>query len=316
MNSKKNTVFITGASGFIGSNLTRALINKNFNVHILNRTINPSWRLKDISNLITTHTGDISNSKSLVQALQKIKPNYIIHLATFGAYHYQTDLKKIIKVNIEGLINLLEASKTIPYKCFINAGSSSEYGKKNIAMKENDSCNPTSYYSATKLSSSNICKIFAEINNKPIVTFRLFSVYGPYEERTRFIPTIIKSLIKGEKINITSGSQRRDFIYVEDISNAFLKALALGKKVQGEIINLGTGKEHTNDEIVEKLFNLTNRRTQVKKGGYPKRSWDVAHWKADISKAKKILNWKPGNDLDKGLLDTYSWIKSNIKFYN
>lgn len=313
---KKKHVFITGANGFIGANIVRKLTLKGYNVHVLNRSPNISWRLKNIAKSVTVHQGDITNLKSLEKILLKSKPDFIVHLAAYGAYPHQTDIKKIFEVNTVGIINLLEASKKIPYKCLINAGSSSEYGSKDKAMKEDNSCNPISYYAATKLASTNICKIFADINNKPIVTFRLFSAYGPYEEPSRFIPTIIKSLIKKEKINITPGNQRRDFIYVEDISNAFLKALTLGKKIQGEIINLGTGKEYTNDEIVKKLFYLTNKKTAINKGEYPKRSWDVPHWKADMSKAKKILNLEPQYDIDNGLLDTYFWIKNNIKFYN
>lgn len=312
----KRSIFITGASGFIGANLIRKLLKEDADVHILIRTKKIPWRLKEISDYITIHNGDLTNFSSLKKALIKAQPIYIIHLAAYGAYHFQTELNKITSVNIDGTKNLLEASRDIPYKCFINTGSSSEYGFNNKPMRENDFCDPISYYGATKLAATQICKVFAQINNKSIVTFRLFSAYGPYEEPSRFIPTIVKSLIKREEIKITPGSQRRDFTYVDDISDAFLKALVLGKKIQGEIINLGTGKEYANDEIVENLFHLVNKKTRIKKGGYPKRAWDSLHWSADISKAKKILNWQPQYDINQGLLDTYSWIRDNIKFYN
>src|SRR5205085_2648850 len=109
----KSRVFITGASGFVGANVTRMLLQKGYKVHILNRTNQLSWRLKDIANLVTIHVGDINNFASLKRILLQIKPDYIIHLATYGAYHYQTELGKIIKVNIDGTKNLLEASKDI-----------------------------------------------------------------------------------------------------------------------------------------------------------------------------------------------------------
>ncbi len=224
-------------------------------------------------------------------------------------------MEKIIRVNIEGTKNLLEASRDIPYKCFINTGSSSEYGYKNNPMKETDSCNPVSYYAATKLASTNICKIFAEINNKPIVTLRLFSVFGPYEEPSRFIPTIMKSLIRGEKIKITSGNQRRDFVYIDDVSDAYLQALTLGRKIKGEVCNIGTGEEYSNDKIVKNLFYVTKNKTEIKKGEYPKRTWDTPHWKADVLHAKKILGWKSKYTLDMGLTKTYSWFLKNLHFY-
>lgn len=316
MNRKnKRSVFITGASGFLGANIARAFLKKNYSVHILNRTKNISWRLKDIEKILKIHRGDVTNSKSLHAALHKSKPDYIIHLATYGAYHFQTESKKIVNTNIVGTLNLLEASKDIPYKCFINTGSSSEYGYKNTSMKEKDYCDPESFYAATKLSAANICKVFAKLNNKPIVTLRLFSVYGPYEEKTRLIPTIIKSLILNEEIKLTKGNVRRDFIYIEDVINAYFLAIKYAKKIRGEIFNIGTGYEYTNSEVVQKLFKVTNKKTHVLKNSYPKRGWDTSHWKADISYTKKQINWKPMFTIDMGLKTAYSWFEKNIKYY-
>lgn len=311
----KKSVFITGASGFVGANVTRELLKRNYDVHVLNRTKKLSWRLKDIKDFITIHNGDITDFKSLKKSLSKIQPDYIIHLAAYGAYHYQTELDKIIEVNIEGTKNLLDASKDIPYKCFINTGSSSEYGFKDKPMKETDFCDPVSYYAATKLAATQICKIFSQQNNKPIITLRLFSVFGPYEEPTRFIPTISKSLITKETIKLTPGNQRRDFIYVDDVSDAYLKTLSLNKKIQGEIFNIGTGKEYSNDEVVQKLFEAVKDKTKIEKGAYPKRTWDTPHWRANISKTKKQLQWKPMHSFEKGLRKNYSWFQKNLNIY-
>lgn len=313
--TKKRNVFVTGASGFIGANIVRALLQKNFSVHVLNHSKRISWRLQEIKNTITIHTGDLTDKISLRRALQISQPDYIIHLAAYGAYSYQTELEKIVRVNIDGLKNLLEVSKDIPYKCFINTGSSSEYGYKNKSMKETDFCDPVSYYAATKLGATALCKVFAQLHNKPIVTFRLFSVYGPYEEPTRFVPTIMKNLLTKNPIKLTPGQQRRDFIYVDDITNAYMKALNLGKKIQGEIFNIGTGKEYTNDEIVKSLFSVTEKKTNLNKGAYEKRMWDTPHWRANIAKSKRLLGWKPYTTIDKGLLNTYSWFEKNLKFY-
>lgn len=312
---KKDVVFVTGANGFIGANIVRVLLKRNYEVHILNRKSEASWRLKDIKDLIYIHGGDITEKTSLKRTLLKVKPDYIIHLAAYGAYYYQDELEKIIKVNVEGTKNLLEASKDILYNCFINTGSSSEYGFKVKPMKENDFCDPVSYYAATKLANTTLCKVFAMLNNKPVITLRLFSVYGPYEEPGRFISTITKSLITKDTIKLTPGNQRRDFIYVDDVSDAYIKALSLGKKVKGEIFNIGTGKEYTNDEVVKKLFASAESKTKVKKGSYPKRTWDTSHWRADNSHTKNILGWKPMYSLEEGLEKNYLWFKKNINFY-
>lgn len=309
-------VFLTGASGFIGANIARKLLEKKYSVHVLNRTDSPSWRLKDIANQIVAHKGDIADLQSVTQAVLKAQPSYIIHLATYGAYSYQKELEKIINVNVVGTANLLEATKDIPYRCFINTGSSSEYGLKSKPMKETDFCDPVSYYAASKLAATNLCKVFAKINNKPIVTLRLFSVYGPYEEPSRFIPAIIKALKYKEAVKLTPGKQRRDFIYIDDVVEAYLQTLRAGRKLKEKICNIGTGQEFTNDEIVNRLFNVTKQKTIIQKGAYPKRDWDTLHWRADISRAKKLLSWKPRYTIDKGLQSAYSWFENNEKLFS
>lgn len=312
----KRSIFITGAGGFIGANLTRKLIELNFDVHVIVQTKKIPWRLDDISKFIQIHIADLTDFSSLKRIFSKIQPKYIVHLAAYGSYPFQKEIDKIIFVNIEGTKNLLEASKNINYECFINTGSSSEYGFKEKPMKEDDFCNPVSYYAVTKLAATQLCKVFSDINNKPIVTLRPFSVYGPFEEPTRFIPTIIKSLILKNKILLTSGCQRRDFIYVEDVVSAYLKALELGSKTKGKILNIGTGIEYSNDDVVKQLFKAANAKTQVKKGAYPKRYWDSSHWKADISSTKLLLHWYPETNLTKGLSKTYSWLEKNLSLYN
>lgn len=311
----KSSVFITGASGFIGANIVRFLLKKNYAVHILNRVPKLPWRLIDLSESLIVHIGDLTEYRSIKSALEKSQPDYIIHLAAYGAYSYQTDMEKIVQVNIEGTVNLLEASKDIPYKCFINTGSSSEYGFKNEPMKEDDYCDPVSYYAATKLSTTHLCKVFAKLNNKPIITFRLFSVYGPYEEPTRFIPVIMTALIKKKPIKITPGIQRRDFIHIDDVTHAYFQGMNLRGQLHGQVFNIGTGAEKSNDEIVDELFNVTGKKTAVLKGAYPSRTWDTTHWVADISKSRDLLKWQPSYTTEHGLKNTFNWFTNNLKYY-
>lgn len=311
----KRRVFLTGAGGFVGANLVRALLTKNYEVHILNHNKIIPWRLMEIADQITFHKGDITHYHSLRIIVKNIMPDYIIHLAVYGAYHFQTDLEKIVKVNIVGTENLLRATKEIPYLSFINTGTSSEYGFKPSAMKETDACNPASYYAATKLGATQMCKVFSQIENKPVVTLRLFSVYGPYEEYTRLIPSIMYALRMKKPINLSPGHQRRDFIHIDDVCRAYLKAMKLGLKLQSEIINIGTGKEYTNEEIVHRIFTVTNRSTKINKGTYPSRSWDTLHWRAATDHATEALGFNAHYSIDKGLQKTYSWLARNIQLY-
>ena len=252
---------------------------------------------------------DLLDENKLTETVNKINPVFIIHLATYINYRNQADVEQMIDINIKGTLNLLLASKNIDYDVFVNTGSSSEYGIKNNPMKETDILEPISFYAVTKSSATLLCKVFSKEYKKPIVTLRPFSAYGPYEEKDRFVPTIIKAITEGKTINLTPGKQRRDFIYIDDIIDAYLKTIKKGNKLSGEILNIGTGKEFTNDEVVDILFKVTNKKVPINKGSFPTRMWDNSHWVADISKTKKLLNWKPNNTLFEGLKKTYEWYK-------
>jgi nucleoside-diphosphate-sugar epimerase len=300
-------VAITGGAGFIGANLIHKLLSLNYEINLLVRSSTNLWRLKEILPKLKIHEIDISDKQNLKEILTIINPKAIIHLATYTQYRNQQDFEQMIETNIRGTLNLLSASKDIDYDIFINTGSSSEYGIKNNPMRETDLLEPVSFYAATKSSATLLCQVFSREYRKPIVILRPFSAYGPYEEENRFIPTIIKSVIEDRPIKLTPGDERRDFIYIDDIVNVYLKAIQKGKSLAGQILNMGTGKEYTNDEVVKTLFKMTGKKVPIEKGAYPARIWDTLHWVADTSKTKQLLNWEPKFTLEEGLRQTYLW---------
>jgi nucleoside-diphosphate-sugar epimerase len=305
----RKRILVTGGAGFIGANLVRKLLLLNYDVNLLVRSSTDLWRLKDILSRLKIHKADISDKQSLTKIMTKINPKTIIHLATYSQYRNQEEFERMVKTNIDGTLNLLTASKDIDYDIFINTGSSSEYGRKENPMKETDLLEPISFYAATKSSTTLLCQVFSREYRKPIVTLRPFSAYGPYEEKSRFIPTIIKAVIENRPIKLTPGNQRRDFICVEDIVDVYIKTLPRGKELSGQIFNMGTGIEYTNDEVVQALFKVASKKVKIEKGAYQKRLWDTPHWIADISKTKRLLNWKPKFTLEQGLRYTYNWYR-------
>lgn len=315
MNNNKNIV-ITGAGGFIGANLVRKLLAEHYGIHVLWKKSSSIWRLKEIKHKLIFHEINLNNATQMKNKLRKIMPLAIFHLAAHGAYRNQEEVKEMMKVSINGTINLLLASKDISYRIFVNTGSSSEYGFKNQPMRETDLLEPFSFYAAVKASATLLCQAFAFQYKKPIVTFRPFSIYGPYESYDRFIPTIIRALINNESIRLTPGYQRRDFVYVEDLVEAYTEAIQNGNMLKGKLCNIGTGKEYSNDEVVQILFKIAGKKVNVEKGRFPKRSWDNPHWVADISQTKKILKWKPNHTLEKGLQKTYEWFIKNKHIYH
>jgi nucleoside-diphosphate-sugar epimerase len=312
--TKKKIYLITGATGFIGSCLTRKLIAKNENTHILLKKDTNLWRIKDIMRKTNIHLNNLSDVKSLSKIAEKIKPDIIYHLATYGAYSYQDDADLCVKTNISGTWNLLKATSIIDYELFVNTGSSSEYGFKKLPMEETDFLEPTSYYAVTKCSQTLLCSYFAQERNKPIVTLRPFSIYGPYEDKSRFIPTLLKSLYFHKKMNLVSSDIGRDWVYIDDMVSAYLLIDKLNK-YSGEVFNIGTGKQSTIKKVVELTTKITGETTNFRWGGMDDRKWDTTNWVADITKAKKLLGWRPEFDLKRGLLTTWEWFKKNLNCY-
>lgn len=307
-------VLVTGASGFIGANLTKKLVSLGNEVHVLTKKTSDPWRLKNLNNQVTSHHLSLTEKTKLKRLIIDLKPQYIFHLAARGAYQTQNNLNQLIETNILGLVNLLNALEKINYQSLVNTGTSSEYGFKNKPMKETDLLEPISYYAATKAGGTLLAQVFARNAHHNIITLRPFSVYGPWEEPGRFIPTIILRALQGKPLQITGGKVRHDFVYIDDMVEAYLKA-AVKKNLSGKIFNIGSGWQYTNFEVAQKVVTLTKNKVEIIMGAYMERKWDTNYWVADNSCAQESLGWQPKTSLEAGLKKTIAWLKTNQSYY-
>lgn len=308
-------IFVTGATGFVGANLVRTLLKKNYEVHIIKRKNSDVWRIKDVLPKLHLHEIDLLEKRFLARLLQTLKPNVIFHLANLGLYGgIDAPLNKSLEVNLQGTVNLIEAADSIDYECFINTGSSAEYGDKNTPMKEDDVCQPTSNYALAKLASTLYAKSYATKTNKPLATLRLFSPFGPFDHPARFITETILKLLKGEEIYIKDPSAVHDYIFIEDVVSAFLQCIKNPKKLSREIINVGSGKQIQVKGVLELL---TQNMVSNSKITYNDLSSDKkVMWQAGIKKAKQVLDWHPKTNLDQGLKKTIKWFEKNAYYYD
>lgn len=308
----KYPILITGAAGFVGSNLVRYFVSQGVKIHIIIKKNSNLWRLKGVMNKIHVHYSDLNNKTNIKRIIKKIKPKTIFHLATNGAYSDQNNLIKIKESIFDSTFNLINECKKYKFNIFVNTGSSSEYGFKKKKMKESDVLVPNSYYSAFKSSVSLYCQFESINSNIQIITVRPFHVYGPFERPTRLIPVLIKKMLSNKKISLVSPKISRDLIHVDDLIRFYIK-IANKKNLIGEIFNLGSGKKYTIKDIYNSLKKLTGYKKKNLWNTMKNRAWDQSIWYADMSYVRRKIKWKPRINLKNGLLKTVEWHK---KYYN
>ena len=317
-NMEKMKILITGSTGFIGSNILRRLVyeGNDKNIHIFIRSNSNLWRISDIVGSVNVHTVDLTDKKQVEDSIFRIKPEIIFHCAIYGGYPSQTDAEQIIRTNFLGTVNLLEASVRTGFKAFINTGSSSEYGIKNKPMEENDFPDPINTYGVAKLASTYYCRMTSIKYELPIITLRLFSPYGYYEEPNRLVPYLIKSMLEEKEIKLGSPNAVRDFIFIEDVIEAFIQSVnKIDEMNFGTIINIGSGIDTKVIETFKILKEIIGYHMEPKVEGEPRDSDKSQIWRANISKAEELLEWQPKYDLKSGLIKTVEWFKNNHKFY-
>lgn len=314
INGKK--VLITGGAGFIGANFVYKFLELGYSVAVFEKRGVNFRRIEKIRKNIHIYYPNLLDYKETKEIIKKIKPDIVLHFATYGAYQSkQQDIQTTIDTNLLGTINLINSCSKIPFDCFINTGTNSEYGIKEKPMKETDILEPNNLYGITKAAATMYCQNMAKKHNLPIITVRPFAVYGYFEEQERLVPTIIKSCVANNELKLSSPDSVRDFIFIEDLINAYLAIIKNAKKIKGQVFNVGSGKQHTINQVVNIGKKITHSKIKPIYGQVQKAQIEPKIWQADISKAKKMLQWKLKYTLEQGLKKDVEWFKDNLKFY-
>ncbi len=309
------TYLVTGGAGFIGANLVHELLKTSAGkIFLLVEKNSDLWRLQDVLEHINFIDADLTNYEQLSNQIKIIKPDVIFHLAAFGGLPNQLNQKLIFDVNFYGTVNLLNACKQVGFDCFINTGSSSEYGIKDQQMHESDVLNPVSDYGVAKAAATQFCLKEALFNKLPVYTVRPFAVYGDYEMPGRLIPSILVNALQNNQINLSSPDFVRDFIYVKDFVD-FCVLLASVKPEQQYVFNAGTGVQSSIKYVIKTVQAITGRPLDICWGASVPRPWEPKIWQADINKASKFLDWTPKFLLKDGLTESLKWFGKNISLY-
>lgn len=317
--TQNKKILITGSTGFMGANLLHCLVKSDNEIHIILRETSNVWRINDIinKNKVKKHYCDLTIREKIKKIVSNIKPEIIFNLSVYGGYPFQKDSMKIIDTNFTGTVNLLDACTDTGFDCFINTGSSSEYGLKNKPMSENDLLEPINEYGITKAAATLYCQAIGRREKLPIFTLRLFSPYGYYEESTRLIPYLTISCLRNKELKIFNPDAVRDFNFIEDVIDAYIGTCDNKENISsGDIFNIGNGVQHSVCEVFKLVKELTGYRKEPYWGKAKLRDSDKTRtWIADNSKIKKVIGWKPQHNIENGLKKTIKWIEKHLYLY-
>jgi nucleoside-diphosphate-sugar epimerase len=308
--TSRRRVLITGGSGFIGANLARRLINDEHEVHLLLSSGRPAWRLHTIGGRYVAHHIDLRDALGVEGAVGRIRPDWIFHLATYGAYPYQNEFDKALAVNVVATMGLVRAALRQGFESLVLAGTSSEYGSKDHPPDEGEGLNPSSYYAATKAAATILSRQLAAAHAANIVTLRLYSIYGPFEEPTRLIPAIIESSWHNQLPPLVSPESAHDFVFVDDAVEAFVRCAVQTDHVPGAIYNVSTGTQVTLREVVDVARQVLKVTVEPNWGSMPARSWDTASWRGTSRALREHTGWQPHHEFAAGLRKTAEWFES------
>src|SRR5271157_2478539 len=220
----EDLILVTGAAGFVGAAAVHDLLARGAGVHAVIRPGSRSWRLAKVAGRVRVHPADLTNAAAVRQVVAAVRPSVVLHFAAHGAYESQAAASRILTTNILGTLHVLEAAVENGVGLFVNIGSSSEYGFKAEPMRETDRLDPNSVYAIGKAAQTHLCGLFARrYPHTTVVTLRLFSVYGPWEEPSRLIPTVIRRAKAGLPLEMVAPEIARDFVYVGDALRAILE---------------------------------------------------------------------------------------------
>lgn len=280
-------IIVTGGAGFIGSNIVDALIDKGYEVHIIDNM--SAGKIENVNKKATLHIVDIRDFDAIMPLFKNVQ--YVFHEAAIPQVQYSIENPiETNEINVSGILNVLEACRLNSVKRLIFASSCSIYGNQDILpVKESAKINPLSPYALHKSVGEMYCRLYSEIYNLETVCLRYFNVYGERQSITGSYPLVIARFLDQKKNNkpltvVGDGKNTRDYVNVKDVARANILAIESTLVGKGEGINIGSGREYSVNDIANMVG---GEITYIEPRIEPK------NIRADISLAKNLLNWEP-----------------------
>ncbi len=299
---------VTGGAGFIGSNLVDQLVKLGYHVAVIDNLLTGSTR--NLNSLAVFYEVDIINKDKLQEIFTKEKPDYVFHTAAGYLVHSIENPQRDAMTNIIGTINLIQMCLEHKIKRIIysNSGGASYGDPQEIPITENHEIHPISPYGASKYTAEMYLYMYHKNFGLNYIALRYGNVYGPRQNpklEGGVVSVFLDSFLRNEPpIMCSDGTPTRDYVYVEDVVNANILAMTLGKC---EGYHVATGIETNVLELIALIQKVLNTKLGVIRG--PLRIGDPQRAVFDISKIKRDLNWEPKVSLEEGIRKTAEWLR-------
>ena len=308
-------ILVTGVAGFIGSHLAERLIkegHKVIGVDCFTDYYSREIKESNIKKLRKEGSFDFHDADLLEINLENVLQNIdvVFHEAAQAGVRvsWGANFRIYTENNVRATQRLLEAAKTARLQKFIFASSSSVYGDaESYPTTEDMKPLPISPYGVTKLAAEHLCYLYYKNYGIPIIILRYFTVYGPRQRPDMAFHKFIKAILNNDEIPVFGdGEQTRDFTYIDDIVDGNISAM--NTPVVGEVFNIGGGSRITVNDTIEIIERVCEKK--AKKKYIEKQKGDVIHTAADISKAKRLLDYVPKFDVEKGIANEVTWLRT------
>jgi nucleoside-diphosphate-sugar epimerase len=300
-------VLVTGATGLIGANLLPRLTALGCDVGAV---VRPSDEASPTWPRTTRILADLRDPRATAASVRSFRPTHVVS-AAMPSGHATTPRarREAVEVGVLATALLLDLAVELAVRRFVQVGSSLEYGPSDRPLREDDPLQPSTFRGVVKAAASMLCLQRARTGEVSAVVVRPFSVYGPWEGEERLMPTALRAALLGRPLALTASNPVRDFVFVDDVVDGIVAALRAGDEVSGRAVNLGTGVETSNREVVPIVERITGRRIALALAPHPPRPPDARHWSADPTLARDLLGWVAKTDLATGLAATARWIE-------